>query len=55
MNHPEPELFLEAVKKMEIRVREANRRRLELLVFHRGSLSQPTMVRSLPIGNKKKE
>ena len=34
MNHPEPELFLQALNEMKVRVREANSRRLEFLVLH---------------------
>jgi hypothetical protein len=34
VNHTEPELFLQAVNEMKVRVREANSRRLEFLVLH---------------------
>ena len=34
VNHTEPELFLQALNEVQVRVREANRRRLEFLVLH---------------------
>jgi hypothetical protein len=33
VNHTEPELFLQAVNEMKVRVREANSRRLEFSFF----------------------
>ena len=34
VNHTEPELFLQAVNEMQVRVREANGCRLEFVVLH---------------------
>jgi hypothetical protein len=34
VNHTEPELFLQALNEMQVRVREANSHRLEFLVLH---------------------
>ena len=41
MDHTEPEFFLQAVDEMKVRVRKANSRRLEFLVLHNPSFSQP--------------
>jgi hypothetical protein len=41
VNHPEPELFLQALNEMKVRVREANSRRLEFLVLHVLLILQP--------------
>jgi hypothetical protein len=34
VNHTEPELFLQRVNEVKVRVREANGRRLEFLILH---------------------
>lgn len=48
MNHAEPELLLKAGNEMEVRIREANGRRLKFVVLHDSKSLQTDGVVSLP-------